>query len=178
MLRRTEVQDDLEFAPFQQDEIAIIADERNKFMGGFMEDLRRMTDDERQAAVATIKERDWTYEARAEDVLLPHQRRRLGQIRLQDQVDAKAPSAGLSHPHMIVKLEITDTQRKRINATAQMTDATLQEKIEKLQKEIKQARDEARRKVLAELTDEQRRQYQEMVGDLVDFVIVPRAPQR
>jgi hypothetical protein len=109
------------------------------------------------------------FDRREEEVLLPHQRRRLAQLRLQELTNAQGMFAGLNHPRMTETLKLSDEQVERIKATAQETDAKLKERIEKLEREIKLARDEARQRILGELSDQQRRLYSEALGPIADY---------
>lgn len=96
------------------------------------------------------------------DNLLPHQIQRLEQLSAQRMMtEGKGrESAGLLTDQMINYLEINDSQRQRI-----------QEKSEKLKKEvgekIRKILEEAKQDLLGELTIQQKKKYEDLLGDPV-----------
>jgi hypothetical protein len=167
LMRKPEFRKDLEIVDEQRKEIQSIHDERSKFLGS--SNPAEMTAEQRQAFALTVNDRMAEFDRREEEVLLPHQRRRLAQLRLQELTNAQGMFAGLNHPRMTETLKLSDEQVERIKATAQETDAKLKEKIAKLEREIKLARDEARQRILGELSDQQRRLYSEALGPIADY---------
>jgi hypothetical protein len=90
-------------------------------------------------------------------VLLPHQQDRLEQVSLQTRMKHQGTAETLSS-QLAEKLGISPEQKQR-----------LQKRSEELQKEIddkvKQLRDDARKKLLDELTPDQRRKLEALIGD-------------
>ena len=105
----------------------------------------------------------------AYELLLPFQRKRLDQILNQATIRASDPTAGLTHKNMVAALALTEKELQAIRAKGNEVDAKLKEKLESLRKEMKVARDLARREVLALLTDDQRKLYLELNGDFIDI---------
>jgi hypothetical protein len=166
-MRKPEFRKDLEIVDEQLLAIQAIYDARNKFLA--TSNPAEMTPEQRATFALTGNARLVEFEKRAEEILLPHQQRRLAQIRLQYQIDAQGPTAGLNHPRMRERVKLTELQVEKITSVADAANAKLRDKLEKLQREIKDAKEEARRVILSELTDEQRRLYQEAVGEVADY---------
>jgi len=179
LLRKPEFRTDLEIVDDQYTELQSIYRERGKFLAS---DPAEMTPEQRRAYLATFMARQAEFEQRAEEILLPHQMRRFEQLRQQQLIDAQGPTAGLNHPRMMEQTKPTDAQIEKIRATAEATNAKLKEKIEKREREMEDARNEARRVILGELADEQRRLYQDVVGEIADYSLataqVPGIPVR
>ena len=92
------------------------------------------------------------------DVLLPHQRDRLKQVSLQIQLKSLGPATALQHGIVGAELNITDAQKQKFAEIGK----ELQEQLVAKMAELKE---EARKKVLAELTAEQRSKFESLTGE-------------
>jgi hypothetical protein len=105
-----------------------------------------------------------------EDVLLPHQKKRLEEIALRMKMKQRGTSGSLVESELAKTLDIDDTQKERIRRRAMEVQKELEEKIAKL-------REEARDEILSELSPEQHRKLKDLLG--ADFDDQPQyAPPR
>lgn len=100
------------------------------------------------------------------EILLPHQRKRFDQLRLQTQMRNSGTGA-LENEKLIEQLGITDEQREELKKKRTEVEEKLRVKLEQLRKE---AQDE----MLSVLTPAQRDTLKELVGREVEFKSPPR----
>ena len=86
---------------------------------------------------------------------------------MQIKVQAEArrgggPNNGQLPPSIIEKLDISDEQLEQMRAKADEVRKGMEEKIAKIRKQAEQ-------EILSVLTPEQRKQYEEMMGETFDF---------
>jgi Spy/CpxP family protein refolding chaperone len=140
-------------------------DMRAEFQGFDFNSLRDLSEEERNAKFAEMRERGEKVTAAAQKeidaVLLPHQRERLKQLAVQSQMRFGADRA-LSGGTLADELGITEEQKEKLAAKQQEIQAGLQEKIAKLQEE---ARDE----LFSVLTSEQQAKLKAMIGKPFTF---------
>ena len=98
------------------------------------------------------------------DVLLPHQVKRLDQLRLQTSMRGMGARA-LETESLVKALGITDEQKQQLREKEREVREDLQKKLEQLRKE-------AQEEVLTVLTDAQRKKLSEMLGE--DYEFKPR----
>ena len=93
-------------------------------------------------------------------MLLPHQKRRLGQVTAQMMLAAASEknSLGVLAPEMIKWLEIDERQANRLRERAREVRKKLAEDIARLTEKAKQD-------LLKELSPRQRKKYKELIGD-------------
>jgi hypothetical protein len=92
-----------------------------------------------------------------EDVLLPHQKKRLDEIALRMKMRQRGTTGSLVDTELAKSLDITDAQKDRIRRKAEEVQKDLEEKIAKL-------REEARQEILEELSPEQKTRLKELLG--------------
>ena len=98
-----------------------------------------------------------------DEILLPHQKKRLDQLALQRQLRGASGSArALSRGDLAEKLNISEDQGEKLTETARKIDAETQKQIAQLQ--IK-----ARNKLLAALKPSQKEKVEEMLGKAFVF---------
>ena len=97
-------------------------------------------------------------EAKFEEVLLPHQMKRLQEIITQIHVQNAGEAGALIHADYGELLGITSEQRTRIKSRHKEIGKTLKEDILKL-------REEANNRVTSLLDSKQRRRFKELVGE-------------
>lgn len=165
---RDEVQQELQLVDEQKDKVKGIADGmRDKLrddMRGMFEQMRDLSDEERQAKFGEIRAKfesiNADMEKQLDKVLLPHQIERLKQIDLQTKVRQRGASA-LTSGDLAKTLNLTDDQREKLEKRAAEVQEELQAKIRELQAD-------ARKKMLDVLTPEQQTQLQKLMGDQFD----------
>lgn len=96
-----------------------------------------------------------------EEVLLPHQRDRLHQVSLQMKMRHRGDLQMLTGEDLADLLGITEEQKQRLTKRA--------EKIKKeMEAEIAEAKKRARAKLMDELTSDQRKKLEQMIGEDYD----------
>jgi len=171
LLRTPAVREDLQLLDIQAKEIEKIAANRAEIMSVAMSEIDRLESPEKRREVyATFQQSIANAESAAAEVLFPLQRQRLVQIENQAMIRAGDIFAGLTHPFVIDTLKINETQMKVIRQRAEEADAKLQQRLEVLRKQEREAKEEARRHVLSALFDDQRKLYTDTIGDVVEIV--------
>jgi Spy/CpxP family protein refolding chaperone len=152
LMRSEQIQKELEIVDDQLEELeAIGEDMRDSFQG-----LRDMSQEERETKMREIAQE---YEKRVNEVLLPHQQKRLKQITVQFSSRGREGIAGsLTDGDLAKELKITDEQKEKLRKAGEEARTEMEEKMRKFRSEMEE-------KILAVLTDEQRRQYKEMIGE-------------
>ena len=99
-------------------------------------------------------------ETEINEILLPFQAKRMEQIKVQNLVARLGDNAGspILHPMFRDKLNLTQEEEERIKAK-------ILEVRKKLEEDIAELRRKANEEVLGELTDEQRKIYDEIIGE-------------
>jgi Spy/CpxP family protein refolding chaperone len=174
LLYRDDVRQDLQLVDEQQEKVDSLAEEIRTELQDEMREMFRgmqdLSDEERQQQFEKIRSRMEEVNANAEKrlkkVLLPHQFDRLKQIDVQMRVQQQGAGA-LTSGALAETLDLTDSQRKRLEERAAEVEQELQEKISQL-------RIEARKKLLDVLTGEQRAKLESLMGD--DFAATDPAP--
>lgn len=170
LMQRPAVAKDLYLTDFHKMELQKLSQERSTVIRTTMMELDRQESKEKRGeAYATMQQEMDRVERAAYAMLLPFQQQRIDQIANQVFFRASDSGGGLTHPKMMEVLRMTEDQVKQIRENAQKVDAKLQERLLSLDKQARQARIDARSEVLNLLTDEQRKSYEEMIGDVVDL---------
>ncbi len=140
-------------------------------------ELQRLTSNIQKKAAAEIRNMDFSKVTNVakrirgiqsnmkqdiDDLLLPHQLKRLNQLQNRSQLQRTSIARLLTSDPIKSKLEISEQQ------SAELLEA--EENIEaELEKEIAQLREEAREKLLAKLKASQREKAEELLGENFDF---------
>jgi hypothetical protein len=165
LLYRDDVRQDLQLVDEQQEKVEALAEEIRTELQDEMRDMFRgmqdLSDEERQQQFEKIRERmedvNADAEKRLKKVLLPHQFDRLKQIDVQMRVQQQGAGA-LTSGELAETLDLTESQRERLEERAAEVEQELQEKISQL-------RIEARNKLLDVLTAQQRAKLESLMGD-------------
>jgi Spy/CpxP family protein refolding chaperone len=113
-----------------------------------------------QEAATTLGEET---EKKVQEILLPHQVKRIKQIALQMQLqNAGYGGSGLANGSLASELKITDEQKAQMQ---EKQKEIIKENQEKTQAFYKQLQEESREKLLSVLTPEQRKKLDELIGD-------------
>ncbi len=162
ILQDPAIRAELEIVEDQEKELEKIRDEvRDKFREMFS-GMRDLPAEERREAFEKMRgkmqEALKEIETKVDDILIPSQRERLGQLALQNRMRRSGTDGALADATLAKELGITEEQKKRMAAVAKKVQAELQEKINKL-------RLEARDEVLQVLTPQQREKLTRMIGE-------------
>ncbi|MEZ6096136.1 MAG: hypothetical protein R3C03_18240 [Pirellulaceae bacterium] len=169
-LSQKQVVDDLQLVDDQAKTIQIASGEYMQFREELIREFKNFSQDNSAEAIEArreelqgiLDERKREVNAQLKETLLPHQLKRLTQLttRLVMQETAKNTKVAtglLTHP-VRDYLEIDDEQAAEIENEAKRIRKELEEKIAKLTID-------AQKELLETLTPEQRKQYEEMVGE-------------
>ena len=162
LLRSDEVRKELELVDEQIEKLEKLGEEMRNEMREMFSGMRDLSQEERQAKFTelreTMRKKGEELSEKVDQVLLPHQRDRLNQIRLQSQLRRSGTSGALTNDRISETLGLSDEQKAKLREVQEKVDRELREKIEKL-------RDEGRNEILGILTPEQRAKWDEMMGD-------------
>ncbi|MFP6657782.1 MAG: hypothetical protein VB853_06335 [Pirellulales bacterium] len=161
LLMRDDVRKELEIVDEQMEKLRDLGSSFRDELRESFSGLRDLDEDERRARFEELREKMETkreeLNTKIGEVLLPHQKTRLKQIGLQMQMQSRGTS-GLLNDRLAEELGITDEQKARLRAAAEKAREELAEKTKK-------AREEARDTILSELTADQRKKLEQLLGE-------------
>ncbi len=161
MLNNPSVQKDLELVDDQMKRINDINKEFSKQIQDQMKNMHGQdgvfSPDHAKDLGQMIRDLKEQQKAQLNEVLLPQQLDRLNQVALQMQMKSRG-MGGLLAGKLAAELGITADQTKRIKERQKQLQKELEEKIANL-------RDEARQTLLEELTRDQRKKLEELIGE-------------
>ena len=164
---------ELELLDEQQKRIKNLLEEFGRMRGAVGEDLKDVweaaaNDEEQRKEIGKeywrrIEEARLQIVKEMEANLLPHQIDRVEQLSAKRMMmEGKGrESAGLLSDQMIGYLDIGETQKQRIQDKSEKLKKEVTEKIQKILEDAKQ-------ELLAELTADQKRKYEKLIGESVD----------
>lgn len=178
LLANPQVQKELELVDDQKAKIKELGDKLQADMREAFAGFRDLSQEERQKKMEELRkkgeERMASLQKEADKILLPHQQKRLKQIRFQVLGDR-----ALSDADVIKELGITDEQKSKLEAIAKESGEAMRKmyegvrdlsqeerraKMEELRGKMEQARKETQEKAQAVLTDAQKEKLKEMKG--------------
>ena len=163
MIGNPQFQDELNLVPEQREQIKQFNQEFSKKMTDFFKsDEGRLNLQDPEKIKDFMKEIQEAKEAKVKDILMPHQIERLKQVSLQSEMRARGDSNALTAGKLAEALGIDEEQKKRIQERSK-------ELKEQLEKDIAKLREEAREDLLDELTSDQRKKLNEMLGDKFEY---------
>ena len=171
LLRDENVQKDLELVDEQKTKLQALADKlredsRAAFQGFDFGSLRDLSEEERTAKFAPIREKmqkvTTAAQAELDQILLPHQKERLKQITVQSQLRRQDTSEALTSGTLAETLGITEEQKAKLKAKQEEVQASLREKMAKI-------REEAQNELFSVLTPEQQAKLKSMIGTPITF---------
>jgi len=169
LLRRPEVSEEVGLDEAQAKEIHRLHTARGMIVSTAMSDINLHPDREERAAIyRKMREEIANQDQAALALLRPEQQQRLKQISAQRTVRATDRYAGLTHPLMVSALGLTEVHLQVIRDKAQAIDQRLQTRLQELRKQEQEARENARQELLALLSEEQRKTYRDLLGDIVE----------
>ncbi len=155
LLRSEQVQKALEIVDDQVEQIDEIGNEMRDAMRDAFQNFRDMSDEERQKKMTELNE---DFQAKVDEILLPHQQKRLKQIALQQRTRGMNGIAGALDGDLAKELKITSAQKEEMQKVAEEARKEMEEKIVQLRKDMED-------KVLSVLDSDQREKFQELVGE-------------
>jgi len=172
------VQKEIEVVDDQKAEINKISEEiRSQRPQGERPNFREMSEEEREKYIAQMRERGAKEakiaNAKLEEALLPHQMKRLKEIALQQR-----GTSALTDPEVAKELKITDAQKKKLDDVNQKNRETMGARMRELfqggnregiREKMQEMRKEAEEKVLAVLTGDQKKKFEEMKGEAFEM---------
>ena len=169
LLMNPKVQEELDLVDDQIEDLKGLQEEMQTEMRNMFSGMQGMDAEERRSAMedmrSKMEKKVEEFQAEVDEVLLPHQRKRLKQLAFQSQNRMGGGfgggRGGLSDA-MKKELDITSEQEEKMQATAEKAQEEYQAEVRKLQTKMED-------KILKELTDEQRKQYKEIMGEAFDF---------
>jgi hypothetical protein len=169
LLRQDAVRKELELLDDQVANLEKLREDIREMMRDAINRLREGRDPDQPGPPPDMRQVFESVQARAQarlnEILLPHQMKRLQQLALQARL--RGGGFAMLSPDVGQQLGITDEQREQLREKAQRIEADLRKKIAELRR---QAQDE----LIALLTPEQQAKYRELVGPPFEFP----APQR
>ncbi len=167
LLRRPDVQKELELLPDQIKDLEKLAEEQRKSMREVFSQLRNMPREQRMAKLRGTIER---IQAKVSEILLPPQAKRLKQLVLQRRLRGGLTSI-LRDQKLTQELGITDSEKQRLEAKARTLEEELRKKIAELRKE-------AQKKLMADLTPQQKAKLDDLIGAPFEFKDEPPSMDR
>ena len=164
LLQRPDVYEDLELVDFQRETISRLMADRKSATAEFARMMRSTAPEERAELLRKFKSELVRVDGEMEAVLLPLQRERLNQLRLQLVAKSDPGTFGLQNKEFLARLNLTEDQKAEIAAKAAELQKGIEKKIRELQAEIEKVKAEARDELIKVLTPEQRKIYAEMIG--------------
>lgn len=162
LLANEKVRTELDIVDDQMADLESLQQEIREEMRDLFSGMRDASPDERQAAMEELRDRMKTYESRVQQILLPHQFKRLKQILVQSQSRGRPGAALMNNDDVKGELKITPEQESKLEEASQKAMEEMQAEIAKLQKK-------AEERVASVLTPEQQQKYRELVGEPFDF---------
>lgn len=165
LLRSKTIRSELELVDEQIAEINELYGRASSMVNFYAKSALSQSEQDRKAAWAELHRKVAEHEAKGLGILLPHQRKRLDQVILQIQSRSKETAAGLTHKRLAEQLKLSGEQSTDIREE----EAKLQERLDELNKEVARLKEEARAKVLSNLTAEQRARYHDLLGEPIEI---------
>lgn len=164
LLQRNDVQEELELLDDQKKQLTELREKSAEKMREVFGSLRGGEGNERRGEEMRETFRKLAAETQAEvdKVLLPHQSKRLKQLEVQMQMRGRGVLGALGGGEVPEKIGISEDQQEKLREKAQELDNELRKKTAELRK---QAQD----KLIASLSEEQRQQLKEMIGEPFEF---------
>jgi len=169
LLMNPKVQEELDLVDDQIEDLKGLQEEMQNEMRNMFSGMQGMDAEERRTAMeemrTKLEKKVEEFQAEVDEVLLPHQSKRLKQLSFQSQNrmgGGFGGGRGGMSDALKKELDITSEQEEKMQAAAEKAQEEYQAEVRKLQTKMED-------KILKELTDDQRKQYKELMGDAFDF---------
>lgn len=162
MLDNSDIHNELELADYQKQELKDIKAKYDNLINEIRQrPMEGETDVDKQARQKEIERAIKGRKRMMEEVLLPHQRERMHQVSMQMKMNHRGDIQMLAGEDLADLLGITEEQKQRLKKRAKEIKAEMEAEIAKI-------KNKARKKLLGELTANQRRQLETLLGDDYD----------
>jgi Spy/CpxP family protein refolding chaperone len=163
ILQRPDVQEELELLDDQKKQLTDLREKSTEKMRELFGNLRGGGGGEgdRDALRETFRKAAEETQADVDKILLPHQSKRLKQLEAQLRMRGGGVMGALGGD-VADKLGISEEQRDKLRDKARDLDAELRKKTAEIRKQLQD-------QLLASLTEDQRKQFNELVGEPFEF---------
>jgi len=181
LLNSDQVQRELDLVDEQKEELRKILESSRGDRANFAE-LRDLPEEERRARMRELREqsegRVAELQKKVNEVLLPHQQKRLKQIQLQLQGDR-----ALNNPEVAKELGLTDEQQRKLEEVREKTQQQMREAFGQRgeggdrganRERLAELREQTQRQVNEVLTADQKKKLEEMKGEPFELQRQPR----
>ncbi|GAB6167424.1 hypothetical protein JCM19992_34240 [Thermostilla marina] len=177
LLRIEQVQKEIELLDDQKADLEKLGEKAREAMREVFGDFRNLSREEmqqrREEIQKKMQEQQKKLQAEVEKILLPHQLERLEQIRIQ-----LMGIQALNDPEVAKKLNITDAQKEKIQKVQEQAREKMREAFqgmrggdgqrpdpEAMRERFTKLREQIEKDVLAVLTSEQKKKFEELKGE-------------
>lgn len=162
LLSREDVRKELELVDDQLDKIETLAEDRRVQLRAMFTELQGLNREQRMKKMRELFEKSREeVDKRVDQILLPHQAKRLKQISFQTRLRGGSTRA-LAGDHVAAELDISPEKREELRAKASEIELEIREKLAEL-------RAKALADMLGMLTPEQRSKWEVLVGEPFEF---------
>lgn len=166
LLEMEDIRAELQLGIDQRSKLKEIRTARREKLQALAAEMKELTETQRREQLSANQEKlrilRTNVDAQVAQVLTPQQQGRLQQIVLQLRVRRQGAGNVLSEDGIATKLRVSDDQRARMRAIKKEIQKELQEQIRRL-------RAKSQEQMLGVLNDEQRSQWEAMIGALMPF---------
>jgi hypothetical protein len=163
LLQRNDVQAELELLDDQKKQVNDLRDKSQQKMRELFGNLRGGGEGDRRDEIRdTFRKFAEETQAEVDKILLPHQSKRLKQLEVQMQMRGRGVLGALGGGEVPEKLGISEEQREKLREKAQGLDEEVRKKTAELRKQ-------AQEQLIASLTEDQRKQFNELIGEPFEF---------
>jgi len=183
LLGSEQMQKELELVPDQIAKLQELRDKMREEFGSLFSGMRDMTPEEREKRMQEVRDKMQAATEKltkqVDEILLPHQRDRLGQIRVQ-MLGGRA----LGDAEVIKALKITEAQQAKLTAIGEKTRTKMEEMFSgmrdlepeqrreafgKIREDMTKLREDAQKEAQAVLTAEQIEKLKKLQGEKFEF---------
>jgi hypothetical protein len=156
LLQRRDVQEELELLDDQKQQVTALAERSQERMREMFRG--RGNDGDRGAALTAMRRFNEEVQAELDKVLLPHQSKRLRQIEVQSRMRF---GVGLGGP-VAEDLGLSEADQDKLREKARGLEQELARKTAEIRRQLQE-------QLIADLSEDQRAKFKEMVGEPFEF---------
>jgi hypothetical protein len=161
LLQRKDVQEELELLEDQKTQLTAMGEKTRERMGELFRGGRGGGEGaERPDMREVFRKFSEETQAEVDKILLPHQSKRLKQLEVQNRMRGRM--TGALEGETATQLGISEEQQTKLREKAQSLEQELRKKMAEIRKQMQD-------QLIAELSPQQRQQFNELVGDPFEF---------
>ena len=169
LIQRPDVQQELELLDDQKAQLKALGDKVRDRMGEMFGRQRGGGDQgNRDELVGNLRKFNEEIQADVDKILLPHQSKRLKQLEVQQRMRGGGVMGALGGD-VAEQLGISEEQQDKLREKAQGLDQEMRKKMTEIRKQLQD-------QLLAELSPDQRKQFNDLVGEPFEFRDEDRPP--